>query len=489
MSRNNNRRGSGAVVAILTILIVIMIFVTAYVIKLCLDLTTRQPDPNRNETNLSTQPQETESTVTEPEPTETKPEPVHVVSTATIASTGDLLMHLPVINAHLESDGTYDFTRAFQYLSQYASSADYAVANLETTLAGTDNGYAYHGYPCFNCPDEIVDGAKDAGFDMLLTSNNHCYDTRHVGLTRTLRVIEEKGLASLGTMNSAEDPKYLVVDINDIQVGMLCYTYSSTQDSGLPNINGIPVNAQSKGMINTFDYSRLDAFYTEVASHLESMASEGAEAYMMYIHWGFEYENTPHQYQTAIAQKLCDLGIDVIVGGHPHVVQPMDLLESTVDPEHKTVCIYSVGNALSNQNRNTIGSCPNGHCEDGMLFSVTFEKYSDGTVYLSDTDVLPTWVNWLDGSPNKYNILPLDDETRSDWTTLYNLNANSFATAEGSYSRTMGLVSDGLEEAQSYLEDAKTLRDWEYLAAVDPEAAGPMPTEETVPQETTADAA
>ncbi|MGM9604138.1 MAG: CapA family protein, partial [Faecousia sp.] len=96
-------------------------------------------------------PKETQPPATEP------PEPEHVVSTAQIAVTGDILMHMPVINTGLQSDGSYNFDSIFRYLTSYASAADYAVANLETTLCGTDKGYKYSGYPAFNCPDEIVD--------------------------------------------------------------------------------------------------------------------------------------------------------------------------------------------------------------------------------------------------------------------------------------------------------------------------------------------
>ena len=114
----------------------------------------------------------------ETEPPETEPpEPEHVVSRAQIAVTGDILMHMPVINTGLRSDGSYNFDSIFRYLTPYSSAADYAAANLETTLCGTDKGYKYSGYPAFNCPDEIVDALKKAGFDLKheIDHGQRCY--------------------------------------------------------------------------------------------------------------------------------------------------------------------------------------------------------------------------------------------------------------------------------------------------------------------------
>lgn len=419
----------------------------------------------------------TETTV----PPTTMPEPESIVATATVSSVGDLLMHMPVVNSCKVGNG-YDFDKIFQYLKEYAEKADYAAANLETTLAGTDNGYPYHGYPHFNCPDEIVDGVRDAGFDLMLTVNNHSYDTTMVGYKRTLEVTREKGMQTLGTMLSADEPKYIIQDVNGIKIGMLAYTYATDDNNdGRPSLNG---NAAMKeaGICNYFTYENLPGFYNEVEKHLEAMKAEGAEATMIFMHWGIEYQLTQNAQQTKIAQELCDLGIDVIVGGHPHVVQPVDLLTSTTDPDHKTVCLYSMGNAVSNQRLGNISYVNTAHTEDGVMFSVTFCKYSDGSVYLLSTDILPFWVN-LDKSksPSDYIIIPLD-ETRSDqWSELYSLSDSVYNKALESYERTMDIVGEGLTECQEYLEAEGLMRDWEYLYAVNPEAAGDPPISVTEP--------
>lgn len=389
------------------------------------------------------QPKETEPP-TEP-PTQVPTAPT-IVSTATLAATGDVLMHMPVVDTGKTADG-YDFTKIFQYLDDYSAATDYAVANLETTLAGTENGYAYSGYPCFNCPDEIADALKAAGFGMILTANNHCYDTRTAGLIRTVETVRATGLDTLGTHATTSDPKHIVKDLGGIQVGMVCYTYATGDDyPDRASMNGILTAEEAKGLINFFDYDRLEQFYDEVSDHIRTMKAAGAEAVVMYIHWGEEYQLQPNSSQTAIAQKLCDLGIDVIVGGHPHVVQPVDLLTSTVDPDRKTVCLYSMGNAISNQRRE-IMNLTTGHTEDGMLFRFTFAEYSDGSVRLDSVDILPTWV-YKDSSC--YRIIPLDTDV-SDWGAAFNLSQSGVSSAKASYERTMALVGEGLQESNEYL--------------------------------------
>ena len=472
MSRKPNhppQKHTGAIV-VLILLIVAMIAATGYLIKLCIDVAYRDANPTNSHSGSLFAPLETEPQPTETEevpPETTMPEPEHVVSTATIASTGDVLMHMPVINSGAKTDGTYNFEYIFEHLSTYSSAADYAVANLETTLAGTDNGYPYHGYPNFNCPDDIVDGLMSAGFDMMLTANNHSYDTSLVGYKRTIEVVREKGMENLGTMLTDEEPKYIVKDINGIKIGMLCYTYAySVNDKGCPSLNGMPHIAEY-GLCNYFYNGNLDAFYTEVQGHLEAMEEAGAEATMMYIHWGVEYNNSANDEQKKIAQKLCDMGIDVIVGGHPHVVQPVELLTSTTDPEHKTVCLYSMGNAVSNQRQGNISYVSTAHTEDGVLFNVTFEKYSDGTVYLQNVDILPTWVYMDAGKyPNTYHILPLDMNIRDDWGSTFGVSDTVVNSAQKSYDRTMAIVGQGITASQEYLAQQKADREQYYYDLV-----------------------
>lgn len=386
-----------------------------------------------------------------------EPEPVPIVceSRATIGAMGDVLMHVPVIKTGtVDEGGNYDFADMFPYLSPYVEGVDYAAANLETTLCGTENGYPYRGYPRFNCPDGIVPSLKDAGFDLLLTANNHTFDTGEIGFFRTLNVVDEAGLDRIGTHAAPEEKRYLVEEINGIKVGMLCYTYETQEDPAAKALNGLPLTEQVAGLVNTFHEAHLEDFYTELKGHLTAMEEEGAQATVLFIHWGVEYQTRENQLQQTMAQAICDLGVDVIIGGHPHVVQPVELFQSTLDPTHRTVCLYSMGNAVSNQRISEIPSAK-GHTEDGLFFQVTFAAYTDGTVLLEGVEALPTWVNLTKNDETGrrvYEILPLDEEVE-DWQTAFGLTDEELDRARSSYDRTMAIVGEGMEGVERYLAE------------------------------------
>ena len=204
---------------------------------------------------------------------------------------------------------------------------------------------------------------------------------------------------------------------------------------------------------------KLDRFYGEVEAQLSAMEQQGVDATIFYIHWGVEYETKENEVQNKMAQKLCDLGVDVIIGGHPHVIQPMELLQSTRNPSHRTVCIYSLGNVVSNQREGIDPSFEGGFTEDGVIFNVTFEKYSDGTVGIGSVDVLPTWVNMhtTDGV-KEYNVLPLDKAVESRWKEMFDISDDTLEKAKDSYDRTMKILGDGLEECQKFLENSRNMR-------------------------------
>ena len=446
-------------VRILLIVIAILAAADIVVIGLCFKTPGTKPD-KKPSASQGDSGKESPSEDTETEPTEPAPQ---LLSTATVLSTGDMLMHIGVINSGKQEDGSYNFDSIFRYVKSYTQAADFSVANLETTLCGTDNGYGYSGNPRFNCPDAIVDSLKDAGFDLLLTANNHAADTDLVGYKRTLNTVRDKGLDTLGTYLSADERKWTIEEVNGIKIGMVCYTYSEGfSQRGYPVLNYHEV--AENGILNYFTYDKLPEFYTQLQGYLDEMKAAGAETTMVYLHWGDEYKwktgEGPNTNQTAMAQKLCDMGVDVIVGGHPHVVQPVDLLTSSVDAGHKTVVLYSMGNAVSNQRIKEMESEPTGHTEDGVLFCVTFSKYSDGSVYVDSAELIPTWVNLNSNSGStEYNILPLEESTAAQWQAQFGLTDSQLADAKASFDRTEALVLTGMEKVQSYLNQQKQLRE------------------------------
>ncbi len=398
----------------------------------------------------ATTPSSTAETTVETTTEATDP-PFAKIATATIGTTGDILMHELVIKSGYDTaTGGYNYDNIFKSFAPYASRVDYAVANLEVTLCGDDNGYNYSGYPNFNCPDPIVDALKNAGFDLLLTANNHSFDTRQTGFDRTQKVVAEKGLEHIGTRPNQYVKNYLVKELNGIKVGMTCYTYNTGYDkNGNASLNTIPLTTEANALTNSFSYSRLDEFYSKLEGEMAAMRKDGAEAIMLFIHWGDEYQIKENATQRKIAQALCNLGIDVIVGNHAHVVQPVSLLTNEQDETKKTLCLYSTGNAVSNIYKTERFPV---HTEDGMLFCVTFAKYSDGTVLVDSAEVIPTWV-YRYPEPvtytGLYRILAMDGP-ESNWSLGADVPDSVLSKCRDSYKRTMDIVGEGLTLANAH---------------------------------------
>ena len=276
-------------------------------------------------------------------PAEPAPPPEPTVSTLVVC--GDVMSHMPVTNDAWDAEtSSYDYRHILQEAKPLISGADYAVANLETTFAGGPN---YSGYPNFNSPDALADGLLDAGFDLLLTANNHCMDKGFSGLCRTLDVLDETGLAHVGTSRTEEEfeSNIAVADVGGISVAFLGFTYGT---------NGIPLSKDAPYSVNLFntDYlTNLSSLDEErLLSALDQAKSLDTDLIAVMIHWGIEYKTKQNSYQERIAQFLFDHGADIVLGGHPHVLQPMELrtLERDGAERQGFVC-YSLGNFISSQ--------------------------------------------------------------------------------------------------------------------------------------------
>lgn len=454
---SNPKKNKGLLIALVALLAVVLVVLIGVAIRL--DSGELSADPTQPSIAETTQPTDTEPTepptapATQP-PTEPSTEPpteppAEKIATAAIGATGDILMHEKVIQSGYDKKSdSYTYDSMFEHFSKWVCQVDYAVANLEVTLCGEDNGYSYSGYPRFNCPDSIVDALKNAGFDLLLTANNHSYDTGSKGFFRTQAVIAERGLPHIGSRPAPEDKNYLVADVNGIQIGMINYTYNTgTKSDGSVALNGNKLSAENAQLINTFDYKRLPEFYTQLENGIAAMRADGAEVIVLYIHWGNEYQTTESKTQNQMAQAICNLGVDVIVGNHAHVPQPVELLTNENDESKKTLCLYSTGNAVSNIRKSS--KCPI-NVEDGMLFTFTFAKYSDGTVLLESTRVIPTWVDrCAEGSRYQFKVLVMDD-TLEDWQAAMGLTDSQLRSCKSSYERTMEIVGEGIRQANAY---------------------------------------
>lgn len=431
--RKSHFRGGRFVTIFCSIVLIAAIVLLSFIVKIAMD---GEPNPAPSAPSSS----DTESTVSS--------EPIKE-SFAKVVSIGDIMAHSPQIKgAYNPTTKEYDFSAFFKEISPYFKDADLAVGNLEVTFGGKESG-EYRGYPTFNTPDSLADYIKDAGINLLLTANNHSYDTGLFGLKRTARVLKNKGISFIGTRESEEDSLYTVKEINGIKIGMADYTYETGgSNPDRKYLNGILLSKDADPLISSFDYKKIEEFYSEAKTVIAHMKEAGAEFIVFYIHWGNEYQTTPNTAQKSIAQRLSNLGVDIIIGSHPHVIQPVELIHSE-DGENTTVCLYSSGNAVSNQRQEVLSVCKTGHTEDGTIFSYTLRKYGD-EVTLHSVDIIPTWVNRYNGNNGfLYTIYPLEEK---NWgSTKYGLNTTAANKALKSYERTEKIISKGLYEVQKSL--------------------------------------
>lgn len=247
-----------------------------------------------------------------------------------IVFAGDLMGHDPQIKAARQPDSTYDYTPCFRYVKDYVQSADLAILNLEVTLAGRP----YKGYPQFSSPDTLAACARDAGFDIMTTANNHCMDRGRKGLLRTLQVLDSFAIPHLGTYRDSahrDSVHPLMVEKNGIRLALLCYTYGT---------NGIAVPPPL--VVNRIDT-------TAMARDLRVARERGAEFVITLIHWGIEYATHNNAEQETTARWLLEHGCDAVIGGHPHVVQNLTLDAIPENDRYPELVVYSMGNFVSNQ--------------------------------------------------------------------------------------------------------------------------------------------
>lgn len=269
----------------------------------------------------------------EPEET-TKPQPSGETVSMTLTVGGDMMIHAGLNHEALREDGSYDYADVFSGAAAVLNDSDYAVATLETTFAGTEE---YTGYPKFKSPDDLAVSLKALGFDLINTASDHAMDSDIDGLKRTLDVLEEKGLQHVGTYRTQaerdENNGITMAEVNGIKIAFLAC-----------DATGNLAEQADAYAVNQFDYARMDA---DMAAARES----GADIIAVFMHWGLEYETASNAKQNELADYLFTQGADLILGGHTHVPQPMELRQVTdLDGNEKTgyIC-YCLGNLVSCQ--------------------------------------------------------------------------------------------------------------------------------------------
>lgn len=331
-----------------------------------------------------------------PEPDWQEPEtatdaPSNGLRRATIRTCGDVIMHKPLLDTALEVGGgsAYDFDPYFSTIKDVMADADWTVINIEATLH--KNKYGYSGYPQFSTPPSILNTLIGCGVDMLTMCNNHMLDGFWDGLRESIDLVDQSGLKHVGAYKTPEaynTPE--VMDINGIKVGFLNYNQTT---------NTMDKKSDSAASEYGFRYIQNANFTQQV----QALKDAGAEVVVGYMHWGEEYKRVPEALTKKYAQQLIAAGVDIIVGGHPHMVQTCEYITTTAadGTVRSALAVYSMGNFISDQRAQ--------YKDSGIIFDFTIEEQPDGSFKITNPTYIPTYV-WRWGSEDSgydYRILPI----------------------------------------------------------------------------------
>lgn len=286
-------------------------------------------------------------------------------NTITLIFAGDIMQHMPQVEAAWnDSLGIYDYNSCFAPVKDLLASADITIANFETTL----DGKPYSGYPAFSSPDAIVNALLTSGIDYVGTANNHCCDRGYSGITRTIQVLDSLHLGHTGTFASENEYNRvnpLIIKKNGFRIALLNYTYGT---------NGLPVPKNT--IVNLLDENTI---LHDVKAAKDSLVDE----IIAFVHWGNEYERKPNLEQKRWRDYFNSLGVRIVIGSHPHVLQPMDWEQAdTVHAERLTV--WSLGNFVSNQRKQ--------YTDGGAVVQITLGKKGNQTA-IKDVNYTLTWVH------------------------------------------------------------------------------------------------
>lgn len=318
-----------------------------------------------------------------------------------IMAVGDNLMHLGIVNAGKQEDGTLNYDCLFENIKPYLDKADISIINQETIMAGNEKGFS--GYPYFNTPVEVADAIENAGFNVVLQSSNHTIDQGIDGLSYAYDVWQQHpGVMMIGIHKELEAERTIPIkEVNGVKVAVLNYTYG-------PNLGAVPGDVAGHMDILCAvkpgsSYNELD-FTTINPDVLDDIrkADELADIVVVCPHWGTEYATEPSSYQVKFAKQMTEAGADVIIGAHPHVPEPVEWV--TADNGNKCLCYYSLGNYVSTGQEGK-------SMLEGMAWAVI--HVSEDSVYIDEnkSGVLPMVMQYRSGPLRFENVYALEDYT------------------------------------------------------------------------------
>ena len=287
-----------------------------------------------------------------------------------LTAIGDIMCHnTQYWDAYNKNTNEYDFSYVYEDIKNYTESSDITIGSLETTFAGEDKGYS--NYPTFNTPDSLATALKDIGVDVISLAGNHALDYGYYGICRTIDVLDHAGISHLGTYKTAEEQKKLLIkNVKGLNIAFINYTYGT---------NGIPVPSGKEYCINLIDK-------TLIQEQIKQAKEQNVDMIVACMHWGTEYKTTANSEQKELADFLFENGVDIIIGNHPHVLEPMEKRTITLEDgtEKDVFVVYALGNFTADQ-RDEI-------TRDSAILNLTITKNSNGKLSIDSVDYVPIYM-------------------------------------------------------------------------------------------------
>ena len=333
-------------------------------------------------------------------------------TTIVLTAIGDIMCHnTQYKDAYNAETDDYDFSYVFDDVKDATEKTDIFVGNLETTFAGKEKGYS--NYPTFNTPEHLATDLKELGIDILTTANNHCMDSGYKGIESTLNYLDEAEILHTGTNRSVEEQNtVLIKEEKGIKIAFLSFTYGT---------NGISIPKDREYAVNLID----EDF---ILSQINLAKKEKPDLICVSIHWGIEYQTNPNAEQTHLADFMIKNGVDIILGSHPHILQPMEFREVNLDngQTKKGFVIYSLGNFMSGQVKNGTRT--------SIILNLDITKKGDGTgIFIDSISYTPIYTYTRSKLP-KYKVMDIgraiekyeNGEDKGIGETNYNLFKSEF---------------------------------------------------------------
>lgn len=339
---------------------------------------------------------------------------------------GDIMAHMAQIQyAYNKGGGEYDFSDQFTYLKDFVKDSDISIGNYETT---TNPDLPVAGFPRFNVPAAYLKDLKETGFDIVSTANNHSMDTELEGVFSTMEAAKEAGLDYVGSFKDKSD-RILFKEVKGIKLAFLAYTYGC---NGRENLIVPREEVENLGYLSDEDQIKKD---------ITRAKAQGADFVIVYPHWGIEYQSMPNEAQISLGRKMIDWGADLVIGNHPHVVEPVEIYQA--EDGRKGLIAYALGNFISYQNYENNKDI---RVEHSLALEIDLEKdMTSGNKKIADVKLHPIWVGTY---YNEYGILIKNHLTEDflEGGKYYDLvNENQRKRIQQAHDMTLEIANTGVE--------------------------------------------